>query len=474
MRKKILTIILSLAVAFTFTAMGTAVVSASEETDTFKAVNSTGEEQPVKASSPRFITEFAVAAGENSWRDSIAQNKLTNEGYTVVKGIYGDGQEHYFDLNRDAGGHYIYLGYKTTDDFIANKDKLITGLLVYKNTSNNHPAHLEWEGKTYYPVTKAIYDSNLNLNQGRVEGLSLFLYYTNDRVDKGDPVLTDDIWVDSFGSRKSSDNYVRGISIGSDGIASVNNNQDLNESVEGKFLYLKTNYHHHELTNVYDPKGTYKKCKVCGFRTSSKPISSDQFESANVELLSAKTSGDKAVKLSWNKIDGATEYVVYGQKCGKKYKKLTTTDKTSYTVKKIAGKKLKAHKAYKFYVKAVTANGTVKSKSVHFITGNTNGKYANAKSISVNKKSLTLDVGETAKLKVTTKIYKNKKHLSKNHGDATRYISDNPGVATVNSKGVVTAKSAGTANIYIQDIGGKYCKVSVTVKDNEKSIGKVL
>lgn len=185
-----------------------------------------------------------------------------------------------------------------------------------------------------------------------------------------------------------------------------------------------------------------------------------------IELLTAKSSDDKSVSLSWKIIDGATEYIVYGQQCGKEYKKLVTTTKTSYTVKKIAGKKLKAHKTYKFYVKAVTPGGQIKSKSIHFITGNTMGEYANAKSVSVSKKSLTLEVGETAKLKCTTKIYKNKKHIGKEHGAATRFASDNLSVATVDSQGKVTARGEGTTTIYIQDIGGRYCTASVIVRNN--------
>lgn len=184
---------------------------------------------------------------------------------------------------------------------------------------------------------------------------------------------------------------------------------------------------------------------------------------SQIELLTAKTSGDKAVSLSWNRIDGAKDYIVYGQQCGKEYKKIATTTKTTYTVKKIAGKKLKAHKTYKFYVKAITPNGTVKSKSIHFITGKTMGKYANAKSITVKPTSLTLEPGKTATLKATTKIYKNKKHIKSSHGAATRYLSDTPSVATVNANGVVTAVSEGTATIYVQDIGGLWCKTTVTV-----------
>ena len=185
----------------------------------------------------------------------------------------------------------------------------------------------------------------------------------------------------------------------------------------------------------------------------------------SVELVKAQTSGSKAIKLSWNEVPGATEYVVYGQKCGKSYKKLETTSGTSYKVKKIKGKKLRAHKAYKFYVVAYSGNKKlVTSESIHFITGKTQGKYANARSISINKTSLTLEPGKTATLKATTKIYKNKKHIKKSHGAATRYLSDTPAVATVNASGVVTAVAEGTATIYVQDIGGLYCKTTMTVE----------
>lgn len=188
----------------------------------------------------------------------------------------------------------------------------------------------------------------------------------------------------------------------------------------------------------------------------------------SVEMVKAQTSGSKAIKLSWTKVSGATKYVVYGQKCGKSYKKLKTTSGTSYTVKKIKGKKLRAHKIYKFYVVAYSGSKKlVTSKGIHFITGKTMGKYANARSISINKTSLTLEPGKTATLKATTKIYKNKKHIKKSHGAATRYVSNNPAVASVNSNGVVTAKKEGTATIYVQDIGGLYCKTIVTVKSSE-------
>lgn len=162
---------------------------------------------------------------------------------------------------------------------------------------------------------------------------------------------------------------------------------------------------------------------------------------------------------------------MYGQNNStKKYEKLATVNKSkrSYTVKKIDGTNLSKNKVYKFYVVAYNKNKKiVKSNEIKFITNNTFGKYANANSIKVNKKELTLEVGKTEKLKVTTKIYKNKKHLPKKYGAATRYVSDNSKVAKVSSKGVITAVAAGSATIYIQDLGGKYCTTKVTVKNPE-------
>ena len=184
-----------------------------------------------------------------------------------------------------------------------------------------------------------------------------------------------------------------------------------------------------------------------------------------VELVKAETSGSHAVQLTWTKVQGATKYVVYGTRCGKKFIKLATVKgEKSYTVKKTRGKKLLAHSSYKFYVVAHTANGTFKSKNIHFITGKTKGKYANAKSIAVQPTSKTVKPGKTTTLKVTTKIYKNKKHINKSHGAATRFVSDNPTVASVNAKGIVTAKNEGKATIYVQDIGGLWCKTVITVK----------
>ena len=78
------------------------------------------------------------------------------------------------------------------------------------------------------------------------------------------------------------------------------------------------------------------------------------------------TRSESSIKLSWEKVSGATGYRVYlyNEKT-KKYKTLGTTEKLSCTVKK-----LKSGTTYKFSVKAYTKNskGTVWAEETHRIT----------------------------------------------------------------------------------------------------------
>lgn len=185
-----------------------------------------------------------------------------------------------------------------------------------------------------------------------------------------------------------------------------------------------------------------------------------------VMTVKAKTLKGPAVQLTWSKIEGAEKYVVYGNKCGKKYKKLKTTAGNTFNVKKISGKKLVAHKSYKFYVIALDAEGNklAQTKSIHYVVQKTKGNIANATKVTVSKKNVVLNVGKTSKIKAKVKIYKNKKHLAKNHGAELRFTSNNTDVATVDNKGVITAVRPGSAKIVVQYVSGAKTTVQVTVR----------
>ena len=118
---------------------------------------------------------------------------------------------------------------------------------------------------------------------------------------------------------------------------------------------------------------------------------------------------------------------------------------------------------YKFYVKAykeVDGKKVIlgKSKLIHATTDG--GEYGNAKAVKVNKTKVTLNAGETFVIKA--KQIKKDKPIAKHTN--IKYESDNKKVAKVNADGTITAKAAGTANIYVYAQNGVYKKVKVTVK----------
>ncbi|MBR2315625.1 MAG: fibronectin type III domain-containing protein, partial [Clostridia bacterium] len=98
-----------------------------------------------------------------------------------------------------------------------------------------------------------------------------------------------------------------------------------------------------------------KKCSVCGTVTVKQNIIA-KLTLGKVDGLKAKkvkVAKKSEITLSWTSLGDGVKYEVY-IKNGKKWTKLTTTSKTSYTVKK-DGKKmyLKADKEYQFRVRAV-------------------------------------------------------------------------------------------------------------------------
>ena len=184
-------------------------------------------------------------------------------------------------------------------------------------------------------------------------------------------------------------------------------------------------------------------------------------------IAQGKTSGKRGVKLSWLKVKGATKYEIYGAACGsEKLQKIGTVRGQSFNVRKMAGKKLKSHKVYKFRITALDDQGAklAKSKIIHVIASGTMGKNANIETIKAVNKTVSVSVGGTVKVKARYKLPKGKKHLGTNHGSIFTYTSSDPAIATVGKSGTVKGVSAGSAVIYIQDTSGKYCKTTVKVK----------
>lgn len=179
-------------------------------------------------------------------------------------------------------------------------------------------------------------------------------------------------------------------------------------------------------------------------------------ENSTFGLLQAKIvkTTNTTIQVQWKKVKGATKYVVYGNKCGKKNKpkKLKTVTGTTYTQKK-----LKKGTYYKYLVVAVKGNKAIStSKMIH---ATTNGKYGNAVKITVSKTDVTVKKGKT--YQIIAKVQNNKK--AKKHRDVA-YESSNPKIAKVTAEGKIKGLKKGTCNIYAYAQNGLMKKIKVTVK----------
>ena len=183
--------------------------------------------------------------------------------------------------------------------------------------------------------------------------------------------------------------------------------------------------------------------------------------------LRSKKQTKSSITISWNKVNGAVKYVIYGNKCGtsNRMKKLTAVTGKTRTFKKVAGKKVSKGTYYKFIVVALDKNNKVVSTSKVIHVATKGGKVGNDKSVSVKKtvikNAVNLKKGKSLSLKakaVRASSLKVKKHRS------VAYESSNRKIATVSSKGVIRAKKKGSCYIYAYAQNGVYKKIKITVR----------
>ena len=179
---------------------------------------------------------------------------------------------------------------------------------------------------------------------------------------------------------------------------------------------------------------------------------------ATYGLLKAKgkATSKSSIKLTWSKIKGATSYVIYGNKCGKKnkYLRITSVKGTSYTQKK-----LKKNTYYKYLIVAVNGKTALAvSKTIHVATRG--GKKGNFTGLKLSKTKASLKKKKTVKIRSTAKQGRLKVSVHRK----VAWESSNPKVATVNSKGRIKAISKGTCYIYAYTQNGICKKVKVKVK----------
>ena len=178
-------------------------------------------------------------------------------------------------------------------------------------------------------------------------------------------------------------------------------------------------------------------------------------------LLQAKlkTAKKKSITITWKRVPGATQYVIYGNKCGrgKRYERIAAVPGTSFTQKK-----LKSGTYYKYLVVATgSGNALATSKTLHIATAG--GKVGNDKSIKVNKSNVTLRLKKKGKNKFKLTAKGVSKGTVKRHR-AISFESSDPKIAVVSKKGVIKGVGRGRCKIYVYSQDGVMKAVNVTVK----------
>ena len=191
-------------------------------------------------------------------------------------------------------------------------------------------------------------------------------------------------------------------------------------------------------------------------------------------LAEFKTSGNKALTISWTKVSDAQGYDVFFRNCDGKgnypLRQSVGGAITSYTIEG-----LKKGKCYKGYVMAWKMVNGAKvyigkaSPTVHAIAGGYTKKFSNAKKVTVKAPSVALMIGKTSTIKASLKLVKSGRKLL-NHTKKLRYFSSDRNVATVSSAGKIKAVGTGSCTIYAMAINGVVAKVEVTVVDGPMTV----
>ena len=176
-------------------------------------------------------------------------------------------------------------------------------------------------------------------------------------------------------------------------------------------------------------------------------------------LICKVTAAKTSQTIRWNAVSSADGYDIYGAKSNGKYERIQTVSKKSV---KWTHKKLKKGKSYKYYVQAYKEIGgkrVVIAKSLDVYSTTKGGKYGNASKVSAKKTRISVKSGKKVGLSVKATGKKLNKTAKK-----IRYVSSNPAVAKVSSKGVITGKKRGSCTVYCIAGNGVYKKVKVTTK----------
>ncbi len=177
-------------------------------------------------------------------------------------------------------------------------------------------------------------------------------------------------------------------------------------------------------------------------------------------------AGNKKNVLSWDAVEGANYYNIYGAALGKDYKLLGSVDDITFDFTD----KVKGTKTYKYYVTACSkdaaGNEVVLKKSYKcYVAGLKNTKKTDAASIEIEgDETISLAPDEKAKITVIRTVKEpDELDITSKTIKGVRYVSTNKNVAKVSKKGKITATGKGKCYIYVISENGITDRVEVKV-----------
>lgn len=178
---------------------------------------------------------------------------------------------------------------------------------------------------------------------------------------------------------------------------------------------------------------------------------------ATPKLVSAKASGKSKIVFKWKAVKGASGYTVFRKEKGGKWKNVAEVKGAKKTA--FSDTKVITGTQYTYSVKAFKNTKGKKTFSSYNKKGVT--AIAGLYTLKLNSSRITLNPGKSYTLKVNgTKL-------------TPAWRSSNSKIVTVNKKGRITAKKAGTAKI-TATLGGKKFVCTVTVKKASASSNKTV
>ena len=180
------------------------------------------------------------------------------------------------------------------------------------------------------------------------------------------------------------------------------------------------------------------------------------FTKLKAPTATSKTA--KTVSLSWSrgKLNGAHTYTYRVRRKTSDASAYTNVAVVSSTSYKDSG--LKPGTTYHYYIQVLRNGSYIVGSSVLTVTTNTQL----AESISVSPKNVTVTEGDQYTL--TAKVLP-----SDTTNKSVTWTSNNTNVATVSTKGIITAKSKGTAKITVKTSNGLTAVCTVTVESLQDS-----